>query len=151
MDNRTPSMPVLVRARMTKSNSKVNVYQETEDWCDMKTRQHLLEQKYPYNPVLVRNHIDKNNLVQLKGFEMNLKRKVAERYGGIGGSYMDLTAVTRPQVFHHKSVQTLRTAVSTSDFRGYCRTAASTSDLRGHSVVPSQTVIVREGQTLELS
>ena len=97
-------MPVLVTARLTKSSSKVKIFQESSAWSDLSSSE-------AYRPVVGRKNIDTNNLVQLKGFELSLKRKVAERYGG---SYRDLRGVGRKRQSHHKSVQTLRT-VSASD------------------------------------
>ena len=75
---------------------------------------------------------------------MNLKRKVAERYGG---SYRDLSSVKRRAVSHHKSVQTLCTAPSSSDLRvrPRLRRRPHSADMT-HSVVPSHRVIIRREQ-----
>ena len=145
MDNR----PVLLTTRLTMSTSKVNVFHETEDWRGMRRSHTLMEPKYPQHPAAVRTQIDKNNLIQLKGFEMNLKRKVAERYGG---SYRDLTSVSRKTVSHHKSVQTLCTAASTSDLRvrDTIRRRPRSADM-SHTVIPSHKVIIREEQLWDIS
>ena len=141
MDNR----PVLLTTRLTMSTSKLNVCHQTEDGRGMRRSHTLMEPKYPQHPAAVRTQIDKNNLIQLKGFEMNLKRKVAERYGG---SYRDLTSVSRRTVSHHKSVQTLCTASSSSDLRVRARSRRRphSADMT-HSVVPSHKVIIRQGTT----
>ena len=131
-------MPVLVTARLTQSNSKVKLFQETSAWCDLRNSE-------VYKPLVGRNNIDTNNLLQLKGFELSLKRKVAERYGG---SYRDLRVVGRKRQSHHKSVQTLCT-VSASDLSDRDRRVGRrphSLDM-SHSVVPCHRVIVREGST----
>ena len=131
-------MPVLVTARLTKSSSKVKIFQESSAWSDLSSSE-------AYRPVVGRKNIDTNNLVQLKGFELSLKRKVAERYGG---SYRDLRGVGRKRQSHHKSVQTLRT-VSASDLserEREVRRRPHSLDM-SHSVVPCHRVIVREDST----
>ena len=140
MDNRTPSLPTLVTTRITTSNTKMNLSSNTDHG--------LGERLAAYTPDWesgARSQIDPNNLLQLKGFEMNLKRKVAERYGG---SWRDLRSVKRRPVSHHKSVQTLCTASSSSDLRVRARSRRRphSADMT-HSVVPSHKVIIRQGTT----
>ena len=137
-------MPVLVTARLSQANSKVKLFQESPAWGDLRTSE------ASHKPVmgLGRNNIDTNNLLQLKGFELSLKRKVAETYGPYGGSSRDLSVVARKRQSHHKSVQTLCT-VSASDLslreRGVRRRPHSLD--MSHSVVPCHRVVIREGST----
>ena len=135
-------MPVLVTARLTQSNSKVKLFQETSACYDVRSSE-------AYKPVVGRrNNIDTNNLLQLKGFELSLKRKVAETYGG---SYRDLSVVGRKRQSHHKSVQTLCT-VSASDLSGRGRPVRRrplSLDI-SHSVVPCHRVIIREASTSQI-
>ena len=132
-------MPVLVTARLTQSNSKVKLFQETSPCYDV-----ARSSSEAYKPVVGRNHIDTTNLLQLKGFELSLKRKVAETYGG---SSRDLSLVGRKRQSHHKSVQTLCT-VSASDLSvvrdRQVRRRPLSLDM-SHSVVPCHRVIIREG------
>ena len=136
-------MPVLVTARLTQSSSKVKLYQETSAWCHLGGSE-------AYKSVAVggRNNVDTNNLLQLKGFEFSLKRKVAERYGG---SYRDLRAVGRQRQSQHKSVQTLCTvsASDLSDKDRWVRRRPHSLDM-SHSVVPCHRVIIREGSTARI-
>ena len=141
MDNRTPALPQLVTTKITSSNSKMNVSQDTDQGSGVRERLTVYNSDWESG---ARIQIDPNNLAQLKGFEMNLKRKVAERYGG---SYRDLSSVKRRAVSHHKSVQTLCTAPSSSDLRvrPRLRRRPHSADMT-HSVVPSHRVIIRREQ-----
>ena len=136
-------MPVLVTARLTQSNSKVKLFQETSPCYDVASSSEA------YKPLVGRNNIDTTNLLQLKGFELSLKRKVAETYGG---SYRDLSVVGRKRQSHHKSVQTLCT-VSASDLSvvrdRQVRRRPLSLDM-SHSVVPCHRVIIRQGSAYHL-
>ena len=136
-------MPVLVTARLTQSNSKVKIFQETSPCYD------VARSSEAYKPLEGRNNIDTTNLLQLKGFELSLKRKVAETYGG---SYRDLSVVGRKRQSQHKSVQTLCT-VSASDLsvRGRPVRRRPLSLDMSHTVVPCHRVIIREGSRLNIS
>ena len=129
-------MPVLVTARLSQSNSKLRLGQQ----ADLRTSE------THFRPVAGRDNLDTTNLLQLKGFELSLKRKVAETYGG---SYRDLSRVDVKRQSHHKSVQTLRTA-SVSDLSvvrdRQGRRRPHSLDM-SHSVVPCHRVIIREGST----
>ena len=116
MMKRTPSLPHLVRTRMKECSSKQDVFLETEEWLRRRRCQTVVERNgrvadYSPNTLLQdahsqnRSHNKTNasmgsklDLVTIKSFEINLRKKLKEKYA----SHRDMTHLS-------KSVQTIQT------------------------------------------
>ena len=131
---------MMVKTRMAQSSSRINVFQETEQF---------------YRKQFSLDGNEGCNLAELKSFEMNLRRKVSERYSGeTRGIARGMTRVPRGLC---KSVQTLVTAgnearcnkkarphsVDVDTMGVYNGGHLGMFDVPGHRIVPCQRVIVR--------
>ena len=164
---RAPSLPLLVRTRIKECSSKQDVLLETEEWLRRRRGKAVVERNgrvrdYGQNILLqekgeqlqkCHNKTNKNkesklDLVTIKSFEINLRKKLADKYA----SHRDLTHL-------NKSVQTAQIVpalvsepVYRDRDRGYRPVRPHSVDLGGLArekskwlgVVPCQRVRVRE-------
>ena len=79
----------MVRTRVSQSSPRLNVWRETEAWYRSR-RQSGETQTANHSPAFVRgdqseaSHRQEMSAAQLKCFEVSLRRKLSERYGGPG-------------------------------------------------------------------
>ena len=128
---RSPSLPLLVKARMKECSSKQDVFLETEEWLRRRRGQLVIERNgrvndYEPNTLLqngngqslkkreVKKDIGMHNqldLIRIKSFEQDLRKKLKDKYSRhrdlthFSKSHRDLTHISQ-------SVQTLMTGAA---------------------------------------
>ena len=151
---RSPSLPVLVRARMRESTSKQSVVMETEKWLRRRREKVVVERngrmrQYHSNILLqdTRTTIE-DSLINARIFEAELRTRLREKYSShkdLGEKYSGHKDLD----YMSKGVQTGPTSVYRATDRRYRPHSVDMGGLarakgRWSGVVPCQQVRVRE-------